>query len=132
MTKDIGKLIDNVKYFTNENLKILKKYIIYKYILTQKGIKFEGKDNTSLEEDIKEIEEIFKIKDIKITNYKSSKESEIDETKKNKNKGTLFFYAGESENRNYSYYVKKIQESKTNSESNKYFKELLFHHLKLE
>ena len=132
LTKDIGKLIDNVKYFINKNLKILKKYIIYKYILTQKGIKFEGKDNTSLEEDIKEIEEIFKIKGIKITNYKSSKESEIDETKKNKNKGTLFFYADESENRNYSYYVKKIQESKTNRESNKYFKELLFNHLKLK
>ena len=27
---DIGKLIDNVKYFTSEKIDILKKYILYK------------------------------------------------------------------------------------------------------
>ena len=132
LTEDIGKLIDNVKYFTNENLNILKKYIIYKYIMSKNGIKFEERDNKSLEDDIKEIEKIFEIKGIKITENKSSKEPNIGEAKKDEYQGKLFFNANESEIKNYSYYVKKIEESKTSRESNKYFKKLLFNHLKLE
>ena len=132
LIEGIGKLIDNVKYFTKENLKILKKYIVYRYILSKKTIKFEGRENTSLEEDIKEMREIFKEKGIKINEKKSLKESNIVEVKKDRQKGTLFFDANEKEIKNYSYYVKKIQESKTNNESNKYLKKLIFHHLKLE
>ena len=132
LIEGIGKLIDNVKYFTKENLKILKKYIVYRYILSKKTIKFEGRENTSLEEDIKEMRKIFKEKGIKINEKKSLKESNIVEVKKDRQKGTLFFNANEKENKNYSYYIKKIQESKTNNESNKYLKKLIFHHLKLE
>ena len=132
LIEGIGKLIDNVKYFTKENLKILKKYIVYRYILSKKTIKFEGRENTSLEEDIKEMREIFKEKGIKINENKSLKESHIIEVKKDRQKGTLFFDANEKKIKNYSYYVKKIQESKTNNESNKYLKKLIFHHLKLE
>ena len=76
--------------------------------------------------------EIFKEKGIKINENKSLKESNIVEVKKDRQKGTLFFDANEREIKNYSYYVKKIQESKTNNESNKYLKKLIFHHLKLE
>ena len=132
LIEGIGKLIDNVKYFTKENLKILKKYIVYRYILSKKTIKFEGRENTSLEEDIKEMREIFKEKGIKINENKSLKESNIVEVKKDQHKGTLFLDANEKEIKNYSYYAKKIQESKTNNESNKYLKKLIFHHLKLE
>ena len=132
LIEDIGKLIDNVKYFTKENLNILKKYIVYRYILSKKSIKFEGRENTSLEEDIIEMREIFKNKGIKITENKILKESNIVEVKKESQKGTLFFDANEKKIKNYSYYVKKIQESKTNNESNKYLKKLIFNHLKLE
>lgn len=130
VTEDIGKLIDNVKYFTSENLNILKKYIIYKHILSEKGIKFDGKGNTSLEEDINEMKNMIKTKNITITKSKNLKGPNIGEEKKDQYKGILFYNANET--RNYSYYVKKIQEAKTNSEANKYLKKLIFNHLKLE
>ena len=38
----------------------------------------------------------------------------------------------ENEIRNYSYYVKKIQESTTDEDSSKYYKTLLYHYLKIE
>ena len=76
--------------------------------------------------------EIFKMNVIKITENKSLKESNIVEDKKDQHSTTLFLDANEKEIKNYSYYVKKIQESKTNNESNKYLKKLIFNHLKLE
>ena len=130
VTENIGKLIDNVKYFTSENLNILKKYIIYKHILSQKCIKFDGKENTSLEEDINEMKNIIKEKNITIKKNKNLKEPNIGEEKKYQYNGILFY--NENETRNYSYYVKKIQEAKTNSEANKYLTKLIFNHLKLE
>ena len=100
--------------------------------MNKKGIKFEEKENTSLKDDVKEMKNIIKIKGIKLTEDISSKEYEIGKMKKDQNKGILIFDANEIKIKNYSYYVKKILESKTNRESNKYIKKLIFNHLKLE
>ena len=127
LIKDIGKLINNVKYFTNDNLKILKKYIIYKYELNERGIQFDEDKNSSLEEDIKKIKEIIKSKGINLI----PTGSKIKQKRKDK-LNNIFVNITENEIRNYSYYVKKIQESKSRYEFNKYMKKLLFTHLKLE
>ena len=44
----------------------------------------------------------------------------------------LFINTNEKKIKNYSYYVKKIQESKSHYEFSKYMRKLLFKHLKLE
>ena len=56
--KYIGKLIDNVKYFTYENLETLKEYIIYKNMISEKNIEYNDKENTCLEEDVKEMKNL--------------------------------------------------------------------------
>ena len=127
LIKDIGKLINNVKYFTNDNLKILRKYIIYKYELSEKGIEFNEDENSSLEEDIKKMKEIIKSKGINLI----PTESKINQIRKDK-LDNIFINITENEIRNYSYYVKKIQESKSRYEFSKYMKKLIFNHLKLE
>lgn len=129
LTKDIGKLIDNVKYFTKENLDILRKYIIYKYTLSEKGIEYATKENTSLEEDVNEMNQIIQLKGIKLAKNTNLKRLKISEIKKDQHTGILFL---NSEIKNYSYYVKKINESKSNRESGKFLKKLIFNHLKLE
>ena len=77
LIKNIGKLIDNVKYFTDSNLKILKKYIIYKYELDKRGIQFIEDENSSLENDLKKMKEIMKSKGIDLKKKKKTHESKI-------------------------------------------------------
>lgn len=131
LIKDIGKLINNVKYFTNDNLKILKKYIIYKYELNERGIQFDEDKNSSLEEDIKKMKGIMKSKGINLAKKKIASEPKISEIRKDK-LDNIFINTTENEIKNYSYYVKRIQESKSRREFSKYMKKLIFNHLKLE
>jgi len=131
LIKNIGKLIDNVKYFTDSNLKILKKYIIYKYELDKRGIQFIEDENSSLENDLKKMKEIMKSKGIDLKKKKKTHESKISIKRKDE-LDNLFINTNENKIKNYSYYVKKIQESKSNYEFSKYMKKLLFKHLKLE
>ena len=77
------------------------------------------------------MEEAFKKKGFTISQENQSKQS-IPYFKEKKEQSYSSTFTNISEIRNYSYYVKKIQESKTNNESNKYLKKLIFHHLKLE
>ena len=131
LIKDVGKLIDNVKYFTNSSLKILKKYIIYKYELCKRGIQFIEDENSSLENDLKKMKEIMKSKGIVLAKKKKFHEPKISGKRKDEF-DVLFINADEKKIKNYSYYVKKIQESKSYYEFSKYMKKLLFKHLKLE
>ena len=131
LIKDIGKLINNVKYFTNDNLKILKKYIIYKYELNERGIQFDEDKNSSLEEDIKKMKDIMKSKGINLAKKKIASEPKISEIRKDK-LDNIFINTTENEIKNYGYYVKRIQESKSRREFSKYMKKLIFNHLKLE
>ena len=103
----IGKLIDNVKSFTATNLDVLKKYIINKYISSEKNIEFEEKEDTNLKEDIIKMEEAFKKKGFTISQENQSKQS-------------------------ISYFKEKKEESKTNEESSQYYKTLLYNYLKIE
>ena len=127
----IGKLIDNAKYFTEPNLETLKKYIIFKYITSEKNIEFEEKEDTNLKEDIIKMEEAFKKKGFTISQENQSKQS-IPYFKEKKEESKSSTFTNISEIRNYSYYVKKIQESENNEESSKYYKTLLYKYLKIE
>ena len=127
----IGKLIDNAKYFTEPNLETLKKYIIFKYITSEKNIEFEEKEDTNLKEDIIKMEEAFKKKGLTISQENQSKQS-IPYFKEKKEQSNSSTFTNISEIRNYSYYVKKIQESENNEESSKYYKTLLYKYLKIE
>ena len=129
---DIGKLIDNVQYFTSEKLDVLKNYIINKYIMSIKKIDFKEKDNTSLEQDIVEMDQLLDDKKniSQIGKIESTKERKLTKQIKDQHSKLLFFEVNEKEIKNYSYYLKKMTESKNNDESRKYAKELIFNHLK--
>ena len=131
LIKDVGKLIDNVKYFTNSSLKILKKYIIYKYELDKRGIQFIEDENSSSENDLKKMKEIMKSKGIVLAKKKKFHEPKIS-AKRKYEFDNVFINTDENKIKNYSYYVKKIQESKSHYEFSKYMRKLLFKHLKLE
>ena len=61
-----------------------------------------------------------------------AKKKKFHEPKISGKRNDLFINADEKKIKNYSYYVKKIQESKSYYEFSKYMKKLLFKHLKLE
>ena len=131
--KNIGKLIDNASYFTKEDLEILKKYIIDKYIISEKSIKYEEKQTTSLEDDIKEMDLFIKKNGIKITEEPKEK-PKIDFQKSMDEYGAFSFLEDieeQEEKKNYDYYAKKILESKSNEESREYALELIMNHLKV-
>ena len=128
---DIGKLINNVKYFTSEKLEVLKNYIINKYLITIKMIDFHEKENTNLEQDIIEMEQILEKKNVNlIEKIQPKKEIKLSKQIKDQHSNLLFFEVNEKEIKNYSYYLKKMVESKNNDESRKYARELIFNHLK--
>ena len=128
---DIGKLIDNVQYFTSETLDVLKNYIINKYILSIKKIDFHEKDSTNLEQDIIEMDQILENKNInQIEKIQPIKERKLTKQIKDQHSKLLFFEVNEKEIKNYSYYLKKMIESKNNDESRKYARELIFNNLK--
>ena len=100
---DVGKLIDNVKYFTSEKLDVLKNYIIYKYVLSRVNIEFIENENTILENDIEEMSQLLKKNSIRIdkTNIQ----------KKDQSSKFLFVEIDDREIKNYSYYSQKFDEA---------------------
>ena len=128
---DIGKLIDNVKYFTCEKLDVLKNYIINKYIISIKKIDFHEKENTSLEQDIIEMDQLLEKENAcQFEKIQTSKERKLNKQIKDQSSKLLLYEGNEKEIKNYSYYLKKMIESKNNDESRKYTRELIFNHLK--
>lgn len=129
---NVGKLINNVIYFTSEKLDVLQKYIINKYILQKNKIEYFEKESTTLEQDIGEMDALIKEKNINLSENISQKKEMInsDIKKKDSNEKNLFIDVDEKEIKNYSYYLKKMMETKNNDESRKYARELIFHHLK--
>ena len=77
------------------------------------------------------MEEAFKKKGFTISQENQSKQS-IPYFKEKKEESKSSTFTNISEIRNYSYYVKKIQESENNEESSKYYKTLLYKYLKIE
>ena len=128
---NIGKLINNVIYFTSEKLDVLKKYIINKYILQKNKIEYHEKDKTTLEQNINEMDALIKEKNININENISQKNAIInsDFKKKDNNENNIFIDVDEKEIKNYSYYLKKMMETKNNDESRHCARELIFHHL---
>ena len=120
-----------MKYFTSEKLDILKNYIINKYIIGIQKIEYNEKENTSLEQDIVEMEKLLKEKNnSQIENIQSTKERDLVNQIKDDHSKLLFCEVNEKEIKNYSYYLKKMIESKNNDESREYARELIFNHLK--
>ena len=81
---NIGKLINNVIYFTSEKLDVLKKYIINKYILQKNKIEYHEKDKTTLEQNIDEMDALIKEKNININENISQKNAIINSDIKKK------------------------------------------------
>ena len=131
--QDVGKLIDNVKYFTSEKLDVLKNYIIYKYVLSRNNIEFNESENTSLEKDIEEMSQLLKKNSIRIDEKNIQlKEDKTNIQKKDQSSKFLFVEIDDREIKNYSYYSQKFDEAKNRNESIRYARELIFHHLKKE
>ena len=131
LIEDIGKLIDNVKYFTCESLEILKKYITYKYIMCKRNINFVEKENRGIEDDVKEMEKYIDLKEIKSFQQTNKMEGKVfNEIRKEQHKKIFFVELNKEERKNYDYYVKKISEAKSQNESRRYTREL-FDHLKI-
>ena len=132
---DIGYLMDNVKYFVSETLDILKKYIICKYVLSEKKIKYEEEDKSTLEKCITEMEKLIKEYKIDLSTVKmpnNEKENMIHEIKKDEERTVMFIEKEEGEGKNFTYYMKKMVESEDNDESREAAWQLIFNHLKKE
>jgi hypothetical protein len=131
--KYIGKLIDNVQYFTSENLEILKEYIIYKYKISEKNIEYIDKENTCLEDDIKEMKNLIEKKNV-YPEEKIRQKPKDTFNKKEEHKKSLFIKIDNnvSEIKGYSYYSRKMDEAKSDKEFREYAREFFFHHLKKE
>ena len=131
---DVSPLMDNVKYFVSESLDIIKNYIIYKYVLSEKKIKYEEKENSTLEDNIIEMEKIIKEHKIDLNTVKIPKReiNLICEIKKDEEKEIMFVEKEDGENKNFTYYLKKMVESDDNDESREAARQLIFNFLKKE
>ena len=131
---DVSPLMDNVKYFVSESLDIIKNYIIYKYVLSEKKIKYEEKENSTLEDNIIEMEKIIKEHKIDLNTVKIPKReiNLISEIKKDEEKEIMFVEKEDGENKNFTYYLKKMVESDDNDESREAARQLIFNFLKKE
>ena len=137
-TTYIGKLIDNVDYFLKEKLDVIKKYIICKYEIKEKNIKYNHYNDLTLEEENNIMEDL-------ITNHKITlkQETKIDNNINNndiqKSSDKLFGFKFIEEDKQepeykeykgYNYYSKKANEAENSEEFFKYSAELIFNHLK--
>ena len=129
---DIGPLIDNVEYFVSETLDIVKNYIIYKYVLSEKKIIYIEKEKSTLEENVTEMEKLIKENKIDLKTVKMPKKENnlISEIKKDEENFKLFINKEEYEEKNYTYYLKKMVESDDNDESREAARQLIFYYLK--
>jgi len=130
---DVGKLIDNIKYFVDENLDVLRKYIICHYILQKNKIKYILNENNSLQQDINEMEIILKKNNLSIDEKTPSKEQKkITNKKKDAKPDFSFVEVKKEEIKGYSYYLKKMTEATNRDDARRYARELIYHHLKKE
>ncbi len=130
--KNIGKLIDNVSYFTSPDLKTINEYIIKKYRIQSKNINFEEKTGASLLDDIKEMKSKLGDKDEAIEKkIINPTEKELLGIKKDSYKNIIFIEQEIEQENGYDYLMKKIAEAKTREEARAYEYELIFHHLKM-
>ena len=127
--KYVGKLIDYVKYFLKEDLGPIKNYIINKYLISQKNIKYDDYNELSLDQETLTMESLineFHLNSIKEINGKNEEaEKSIDLIKFIEDKKANGEYKG------YDYYTKKAMEAKTSKETFIYTRELLKGHLKI-
>jgi len=136
--KYAGKLIDYVKYFLKEDLDQIKNYIIKKYLISQKNIKYDEYNDFSIEQEILAMDDLineFQLNVIKeISDKNDQVEKSIDFNKKSDKLIEVKFIEEKpkkEEYRGYNYYTKKAMEAKTSKESFKYTRELLKNHLKI-
>ena len=122
---DAGKLLDNVKYFTSDNIEILRKYIINKSIIAQKCIKFAEDEKRSLEQDNEIMEKL--IKEYEINLNKKLLPSTIPvstEIKKKKGKTYMFIEAPEID------FIEDMPQDITKVNFHEHEGKKLLHHLK--
>ena len=130
----IGKLIDNVQYFLKDDLSIIKKYITYKYLITEKKIKYdEWSNEESIENEIITMEKLINDFQFNILNKISGDKKNIKQDI-NKKPDTLYeieFIEKEEDDseeyKGYDYYRKKAREAKNIDEFFEYSHELLKH-----
>ena len=121
-------------------MNVIKEYIICKYQIKERNIKYDDYNNLTLEEEIIEMNKLIKNHQTSIIQGITQKYTTNDSSKNNdkiqKNSNELFGFKfidvgkQESEYKGYSYYLKKAQEAKTTEEFFKYSAELVFNHLK--
>ena len=118
---DVGKLIDNVNYFTMESLDTLKDYIVKKYKLTVNNIIYDEKENTKIKEDVIAMDELLKKNNIiDIEKQIPTKTTKVDNQKKDHPSNSIFVEINENEVKTFTYYYKKMNETKTKEENRKY------------
>ena len=101
--------------------------------MNKNNLEFNESEKTSLEKDIKEMEKIVDLNGVKLLERNNIKKSnKFYDIIKDESESILFIKMNEDGFKNYSYYAKKIMESKSDNQSRKYFRKLLFHHLKQE
>ena len=119
---DISKLYDSVDYFVKDNLFEIKKYIILKYKLKNKGIIYkDNDDNMNLEEENKKMEMIF---NEKFTNELDNINAELFENSKSKDDLSKVYFL-KYEIKGYDYYMNKVKEETDLAKKADYLWELL-------
>ena len=131
----IGKLVDNVEYFLKDNLDTIKNYIICKYEIKAKNVKYDHFNNLTLEEEIKNMKILINNRKLELIGEKNI-EKNISDNNVKKSSDILYGYTfieelkKEEEYKGYNYYKKKAEEAKNLEEFFEYSQELVFNHLK--
>jgi hypothetical protein len=119
---DISKLYDSVDYFVKDNLFEIKKYIILKYKLENKGIIYkDNDDNMNLEEENKKMEMIF---NEKFSNELENINAKLFENSKSKDDLSKVYFL-KYEIKGYDYYMNKVKEETDLAKKADYLWELL-------
>jgi hypothetical protein len=119
---DISKLYDSVDYFVKDDLSEVRKYIIMKYVLKNRGYNYKENCDYNLEEENKNLESVFnnKYKD-DLSNIKSKI---FDRSKSNDDISEVIFLS-KSKIKGCNYYRNKAIEESNLSKKAEYLWELL-------
>jgi hypothetical protein len=119
---DISKLYDSVDYFVKDDLSEVRKYIIMKYVLKNRGYNYKENCDYNLEEENKNLESVFnnKYKD-DLSNIKSKI---FDRSKSNDDISEVIFLS-KSKIKGCNYYRNKAIEESNLSKKEEYLWELL-------
>ena len=125
-TSNLGKLLDNVDFFVDQDLEKLKEYIKYKYLISSNNIKEEEKEDLTIEQEISFYKNSNKIKNVLLNKKRMIKKEDENEKKifKKKKQSEIKFQELSHEDeqteeiKNKSKYKKSDKEDIKSSEEN--------------